>query len=86
MLNSGYKVEPFGWETLELKKNKREPLMAKSEALNKQIISSETADSLIFMMSEVIRNGTGKRAQFPSWEIAGKTGTSQSADAWFIGF
>ncbi|MGB1766959.1 MAG: transglycosylase domain-containing protein, partial [Paracoccaceae bacterium] len=87
ILNSGYKVEPFGWETLKLKKNKREPLMAKSEAPDKQIISSKTAEDLIFMMSEVIRNGTGKRAQFSNWEVAGKTGTSQSArDAWFIGF
>ena len=41
ILNSGYKVEPFGWETLELKKNKREPLMDKSEVIDKQIISSE---------------------------------------------
>ena len=57
ILNSGYKVEPFGWETLKLKKNKREPLMAKSEAPDKQIISSKTAEDLIFMMSEVIRNG-----------------------------
>ena len=87
ILNSGYKVEPFGWETLKLKKNKREPLMAKSEAPDKQIISSKTAEDLIFMMSEVIRNGTGKRAQLLNWEVAGKTGTSQSArDAWFIGF
>ena len=87
ILNSGYKVEPFGWENLKLKKNKREPLMAKSEAPDKQIISSKTAEDLIFMMSEVIRNGTGKRAQFPNWELAGKTGTSQSArDTWFIGF
>ena len=39
------------------------------------------------MMSEVTKNGTGKRAKFSDWEIAGKTGTSQSArDAWFIGF
>ena len=44
ILNSGYKVEPFGWETLELKKNKREPLMDKSEVLDKQIISSKTAE------------------------------------------
>ena len=61
--------------------------MAKSEAPDKQIISSKTAEDLIFMMSEVIRNGTGKRAQFSNWEVAGKTGTSQSArDAWFVGF
>jgi len=87
ILNSGYKVEPFGWEKLELKKNKNEPLMAKSEITDIQIISPETAKGLVFMMSEVIKNGTGKRAQFSDWELAGKTGTSQAArDAWFIGF
>ena len=61
--------------------------MAKSERPNIRVITQGTAQDLIFMMSEVTKNGTGKRAKFPDWEIAGKTGTSQSArDAWFIGF
>ena len=87
ILNHGTKVEPFGWEKLQLKKNKNEILMGKSESPNMKVINQETAQDLIFMMSEVTKNGTGKRAKFPDWEIAGKTGTSQSArDAWFIGF
>ena len=87
ILNHGTRVEPFGWEKLKLKKNKNEILMAKSERPNMRIVSQETAQDLIFMMSEVTKNGTGRRAKFPDWEIAGKTGTSQSArDAWFIGF
>ena len=87
ILNNGTKVEPFGWEKLQLKKNKNEILMGKSERPNMRVINQETALDLIFMMSEVTKNGTGKRAKFPDWEIAGKTGTSQSArDAWFIGF
>ena len=87
ILNQGTKIEPFGWEKLELKKNKNEILMAKSEKPNMKLISQETAQNLIFMMSEVTKNGTGQRAKFPDWEVAGKTGTSQSArDAWFIGF
>ena len=33
------------------------------------------------------RNGTGKNASVSDWQIAGKTGTSQSfRDAWFVGF
>ena len=61
--------------------------MIKSEGSKVKIINAETAKNLIFMMSEVTKNGTGKRAKFPDWEVAGKTGTSQSArDAWFIGF
>ncbi len=87
ILNQGTKVEPFGWEKLQLKKNKNELLMAKSEKPNMKIVSPETAQNLIFMMSEVTKNGTGQRAKFPDWDVAGKTGTSQSArDAWFIGF
>jgi membrane peptidoglycan carboxypeptidase len=61
--------------------------MDKSERAAIEIVDPETAQNLIFMMSEVTKNGTGKRAQFSDWEVAGKTGTSQSArDAWFIGF
>ena len=87
ILNHGNRVEPFGWEELQLKKNKNEILMGKSKKPNMRVINQETAQDLIFMMSEVTKNGTGKRAKFPDWEIAGKTGTSQSArDAWFIGF
>jgi 1A family penicillin-binding protein len=87
ILNQGTKVEPFGWEKLQLKKNKHEILMVNSERPNMKIVTPETAQNLIFMMSEVTKNGTGIRAKFSDWEVAGKTGTSQSArDAWFIGF
>ena len=39
------------------------------------------------MLRSVIINGTGKNASVQDWQIAGKTGTSQSfRDAWFVGF
>ncbi|MBP2236043.1 penicillin-binding protein 1A [Sinorhizobium kostiense] len=39
------------------------------------------------MMVGVLTNGTGKKAQLPDWEAAGKTGTTQSfRDALFVGY
>ncbi len=39
------------------------------------------------MLRAVVTEGTARRAQFGSFEIAGKTGTSQDyRDAWFIGY
>ena len=39
------------------------------------------------MMTQVVQNGTGQRAQLGDRPVAGKTGTtSEARDAWFIGF
>jgi penicillin-binding protein 1A len=39
------------------------------------------------MMRETVRAGTAQKAQMPSWQVAGKTGTSQDfRDAWFVGY
>lgn len=39
------------------------------------------------MMRETLVTGTGRKAEIPGWEAAGKTGTSQDfRDAWFVGY
>jgi peptidoglycan glycosyltransferase len=54
-------------------------------------ISRSTADQLRTMMLAVVTNGTGTRAQIDGVDVAGKTGTAESAPgqpphAWFTAF
>ena len=44
----------------------------------RQVVSKETADSVIDMMEYVVTNGTGKRGSVKGYTIAGKTGTSEA--------
>ena len=50
-------------------------------------VSAGAVETLVDMMQEVVRNGTGRRATLGERPVAGKTGTSSDyRDAWFIGF
>lgn len=43
----------------------------------RQVISQETANSVVNMMEYVVTNGTGKKGSVKGYTIAGKTGTSE---------
>ncbi|MFC4111655.1 peptidoglycan D,D-transpeptidase FtsI family protein [Nonomuraea zeae] len=63
---------------------------AKTSELS-EAVSSETAGKLREMMTSVVNNGTANLAQVPGVQVAGKTGTAETADgqpphAWFISF
>ena len=85
-LNDGIKVSPYGLEKLSLETGGSFSNRSLSPETNR-ILRSETAHSIVYMLEKAVSNGTGKKAKFSNWEIAGKTGTTQDArDAWFIGF
>tara|TARA_B100000029_G_scaffold31771_1_gene30270 strand:- start:351 stop:1493 length:1143 start_codon:yes stop_codon:yes gene_type:complete len=51
-----------------------------------QAIKKNVADTMNWMLQEVVKNGTGKVAFIKDRPVAGKTGTSEGGrDLWFIG-
>lgn len=86
ILNGGSSVKPYGLVELRLQ-GEEEPFLGQEGGMGERVISEEAARQLTYMMTQVVEQGTGKRARLDGWEVAGKTGTTQAArDAWFIGF
>jgi 1A family penicillin-binding protein len=86
ILNGGSSVLPYGLVELRMRGD-QDPLMTSTGGIGERVISEDAARELTWMMHVVASEGTGRRANLPNWEVAGKTGTSQNAkDAWFIGF
>ncbi|MDD2680932.1 MAG: penicillin-binding protein 2 [Patescibacteria group bacterium] len=53
---------------------------SKPQAL-RQVVSSQTASTILAMLVNVVENGHAKRAQIPGYYVGGKTGTAQVANA-----
>jgi 1A family penicillin-binding protein len=86
ILNGGSSVTPYGLVDLRLLGDDA-PLMEQEGGMGERVISPAAAEQLIYMMRQVMLNGSGRRALLPDRESAGKTGTTTAArDAWFLGF
>ena len=86
ILNGGRSVRPYG--LVDLSTATDGAVMTQEGGLGERVISEDAARQLVWMMTHVIEEGTGRRAALPNgWQAAGKTGTTQEGrDAWFVGF
>jgi len=81
--NYGVKVEPL----LVKKVITRQGVEKVYETESQTLTSPKQSYLMIDMLKEVVKRGTGRNAQVPGIEIAGKTGTTNSSvDVWFCGF
>ena len=86
ILNNGIRVYPKGWRELSIKET-NEVIIREGSEPGFRVFSKLAAQTLKYLMFSSVENGTGKNASVSEWQIAGKTGTSQSfRDAWFVGF
>ncbi|WP_095587326.1 transglycosylase domain-containing protein [Actibacterium ureilyticum] len=86
ILNGGRSVTPYGLIELRLQGDDT-PLIGQEGGMGERVITETAAQSLVYMMNQVVEQGSGHRAKLPGRPAAGKTGTTSAArDAWFIGF
>ncbi|MFN3421814.1 MAG: transglycosylase domain-containing protein, partial [Armatimonadota bacterium] len=82
--NNGIRVIPTGVNKVYDSEGK---LIYSAKAEHQQVLMPEVASQLLSMLISVVTKGTGRRAQIPDYQVAGKTGTSENVkDVWFVGF
>ena len=85
-LNGGRRTIPYGLLELRLAEN-NEVLMGADRDEGFQVLNADSSGYLVYMLNQVVEQGTGGRAQLADRQVAGKTGTTSAGrDAWFIGF
>lgn len=73
--NGGVRVQPHlvkGWTDADGTYTAAEP------ATSTQVVSAQTAQTVLAMMESAVDEGTGSAAAVPGYRVAGKTGTAQS--------
>ena len=78
--------EPYGLTELTLRGD-TQPLFEGERAFGPRVLNERAAGYLVYMLNQVVEQGSGRRARLEDRPAGGKTGTTQGArDAWFIGF
>jgi penicillin-binding protein 1A len=82
--NHGVRIPPIFFFSLE---DSAGHTLEEVEPESEQVLFEETAFVLTNMLEDVVRIGTGRKANVIERPIAGKTGTTNDfVDAWFIGY
>ena len=85
--SGGLRMDP--WLIEKIENSRGDVLYTRPDYNRDRVYDHELAKEMNGMLARVVnaRFGTGRRARFGNWMVAGKTGTSQDwRDAWFIGF
>jgi penicillin-binding protein 2A len=69
-------------------------IVAEWKGIGVKVTEKEVADKVTTLLLDVVENGTGRAAQIPGREVAGKTGSTQVPiegingvkDQWFVGY
>ncbi|MDT9684693.1 transglycosylase domain-containing protein [Streptomyces sp. TRM76323] len=81
--NHGRKVTPAIVKSAEHK----DRTVELPDPIGPQAVSRQTADTVTSVLTGVVRNGSGRAADTPAYQAAGKTGTSENnKSAWFAGY
>jgi penicillin-binding protein 1A len=84
-MNGGYKATPHVIRRITTVSGK--VLYENTYDQPPKVISPVIAAEMNRMLAGVISHGTGKNAKLPGWQVAGKSGTTQSfRDALFVGY
>ncbi|MEW1723550.1 transglycosylase domain-containing protein [Streptomyces sp. NPDC093109] len=82
--NHGKKVTPTIVKSAEHRDRKP---VSPPDAIGKQAISRQTADTVTHVLQDVVKNGSGRAAYTDAYQAAGKTGTSEkNFSAWFAAY
>lgn len=85
--SGGLRMDP--WLIDRIENTRGDVLYERPEYNRDRVYSHDLAEEMNAMLARVVNAsfGTGAKAKFGNWMVAGKTGTSQDwRDGWFIGF
>lgn len=73
--NGGYLLKPILTESIL---NQGEIVFQNKPEVVRKVISRDTADKIISLLVDVVKEGSGHKAYIPGYLVAGKTGTSET--------